>query len=286
MTHSPQILPDTWQPVDYIQPFASWRVQCFVLTRDIHVLGLDLSSLNSGLLIVPHLQTYGWIYPSPWNNIQPHFDKEIHFLVNGHVGHGLMPTDFTGFTVCSITQKQVADRRNDLLEQLWHKLETTSWKVWVLSCRCFIYFFFLFFFLQFVAFCFIYFLFLAALGLFCCTRAFSSCSEQGYSSLQCAGVSLRWLLLLQSTGSRCTGFSSCGSRALEHRLSSCGARTQLLQGMWDLPGPGLEPMSHALAGGFLTTASPGKPALYTLDRGQYVVPSPPWPECIGLGTKE
>ena len=28
--------------------------------------------------------------------------------------------------------------------------------------------------------------------------------------------------------------------------------------MWDLTGPGLEPMSPALAGGFLTTAPPGK----------------------------
>ena len=35
----------------------------------------------------------------------------------------------------------------------------------------------------------------------------------GYSSLQCAGFSLRWLLLLRSTGSRCAGFSSCGTRA-------------------------------------------------------------------------
>ena len=39
----------------------------------------------------------------------------------------------------------------------------------------------------------------------------------GYSSL-------RWLLLLCSLGSRHAGFSSCGSRALERRLSSCGAR--------------------------------------------------------------
>ena len=31
--------------------------------------------------------------------------------------------------------------------------------------------------------------------------------------------------------------------------------------MWDLPGPGLKPMSPALAGGFLTTAPPGKPSL-------------------------
>ena len=28
--------------------------------------------------------------------------------------------------------------------------------------------------------------------------------------------------------------------------------------MWDLPGPGLEPVSPALAGGFLTTVPPGK----------------------------
>ena len=55
------------------------------------------------------------------------------------------------------------------------------------------------------------------------------------------------------------GLSSCGSRALEHRLSSCGTRAQLLRGVWDLPGPGLEPVSPALTGGFLTTAPPGKP---------------------------
>ena len=55
------------------------------------------------------------------------------------------------------------------------------------------------------------------------------------------------------------GLSSCGSRAPERRLSSCGARAQLLRGMWDLPGPGLEPVSPALAGGFLTTEPPGKP---------------------------
>ena len=35
----------------------------------------------------------------------------------------------------------------------------------------------------------------------------------GYSSLQCTGFSLQWLLLLWSTGSRCAGFSSCGVQA-------------------------------------------------------------------------
>ena len=46
----------------------------------------------------------------------------------------------------------------------------------------------------------------------------------GYSSLRCTGFSLWWLLLLRSTDSRRAGFSSCGSWALEHRLSSCGAQ--------------------------------------------------------------
>ena len=55
------------------------------------------------------------------------------------------------------------------------------------------------------------------------------------------------------------GLSSCGSQALERRLRSCGARAYLLRGMWDLPGPGLEPVSPALVDGFLTTAPPGKP---------------------------
>ena len=35
----------------------------------------------------------------------------------------------------------------------------------------------------------------------------------GYSSLWCAGFSLWWLLPLQSTGSRCSGFSSCSTQA-------------------------------------------------------------------------
>ena len=33
----------------------------------------------------------------------------------------------------------------------------------------------------------------------------------------------------------------------------------MLHVRWDRPGPGLEPMSPALAGGFLTTVPPGKP---------------------------
>ena len=91
-------------------------------------------------------------------------------------------------------------------------------------------------------------------------------ASRGYSSLWCTGFSLQWLLLLWSTGARhggastavARGLSSCGSQALESRLSSCGAWALLLCGMWDLPGPGLEPVSPALAGGFSTTAPPGE----------------------------
>ena len=66
------------------------------------------------------------------------------------------------------------------------------------------------------------------------------------------------------------GLSSCGLRALERRLSSCSARAQLLCSMWDLPGPGLEPVSSSSAGGFLTAAPPGKPHPFSFDVGIFL----------------
>ena len=53
--------------------------------------------------------------------------------------------------------------------------------------------------------------------------------------------------------------SNCDSQALKHRLNTCGTWAQLHGGMWDLPGPGIDPMSFALAGRFFTTEPPGKP---------------------------
>ena len=41
-------------------------------------------------------------------------------------------------------------------------------------------------------------------------------------------------------------------------FSSCGTWASLLRGMWDLPGPGIKPVSPALAGRFLTIVPPGK----------------------------
>ena len=59
------------------------------------------------------------------------------------------------------------------------------------------------------------------------------------------------------------GFSNCGSRVLERGSGNCGApaelpcsaQVELSCGMWDLPGPGIQPMSPALASGFLTIGS-------------------------------
>ena len=76
----------------------------------------------------------------------------------------------------------------------------------------------------------------------------------GHSSSRCAGHS----------SSRCAGLSLSRPLVAEHRLQTrrlinCGSRAELLRGMWDLPRPGLEPASPALAGRFSTTAPPGKP---------------------------
>ena len=66
--------------------------------------------------------------------------------------------------------------------------------------------------------------------------------------------------------SHCGGFSRCGARALGVQASVVVAHgLSCFTCMWDLPGPGLEPVSAALAGGFLTTVPPGKPGRIFLD---------------------
>ena len=74
----------------------------------------------------------------------------------------------------------------------------------------------------------------------------------GHSSSQCAGLSLSWPLTIAAS-------LVAEHRLQTRRLSNCGSRAQLLCGMWDLPRPGPEPLSSALAGRFSTTAPPGKP---------------------------
>ena len=54
-------------------------------------------------------------------------------------------------------------------------------------------------------------------------------------------------------------------QALGHRLHSCGTWASLLRGIWDLPGPGVEPMSPALAGGLFATEPSEKLMAFSLN---------------------
>ena len=90
---------------------------------------------------------------------------------------------------------------------------------------------------------------MAVLGLRFCVRVFSSCGKR-----RPLFIAVRRPLTIAA------------SLVVEHRLqtrrlSNCGSRAQLLRGMWDLPRPGLEPVSPALAGRSSTTAPPGKPTI-------------------------
>ena len=97
--------------------------------------------------------------------------------------------------------------------QLWRRGENKRWKRGVRDNRWL--FFLINLFYLFIYYFWLCWVFVAAFGLSLVA------ASGGYFSLQCSGFALQWLLLLRSTGSRCVGFSSCGSRALERRLSSC-----------------------------------------------------------------
>ena len=94
-------------------------------------------------------------------------------------------------------------------------------------------------------------LFLAALGLRCCVRAFSSCGgERGLLCSRGAWISHRSGLF-------------CRARALEHAgFRSCDSQAQLPCSMWDLPGPEFNLVPLALQGGFLTPEPAGKSLIF------------------------
>ena len=77
--------------------------------------------------------------------------------------------------------------------------------------------------------------------------ALSSCSEWGLLLVAGSGFSLQWLLLLLGTGSRACGL----------QLVWCTGLVAL--DMWDLPGPGIKPVSHTLEGSLLTIGLQGSP---------------------------
>ena len=85
------------------------------------------------------------------------------------------------------------------------------------------------------------------LGLRFRARAFSSCGKRGPLFIAVRGpLTIAASLIAEHRLQTC-------------RLSNCGSWAQSLRGMWDLPRPGLEPVSPALTGRFSTTAPPGKP---------------------------
>ena len=80
------------------------------------------------------------------------------------------------------------------------------------------------------------------------------------SLVHCRGLWLGWLLSLPSTGS-----SACGLLSMQAAVV-WGAWAWLPWDMWNLPRLGVELLSPALAGGFLTTEAPKKSRFfYTLD---------------------
>ena len=97
---------------------------------------------------------------------------------------------------------------------------------------------------------------MAVLGLRFCARALSSCGKRGPLFIAVHGP-----------------FTIAASLVAECRLSNCGSWAQLLRGMWDLPRPGLEPVSPALAGRFSTTAPPGKPNILYLSTQKSLIVS-------------
>ena len=91
-----------------------------------------------------------------------------------------------------------------------------------------------------------------ALGLCCCRQTFSSCGKQRLPS------GTLWLLIAVASL-----VAECGLVGV-HGFSSCGAQALLPCSMWDLSGPRMEPMSPALAGGFLAPRPLEKSGLFLI----------------------
>ena len=92
------------------------------------------------------------------------------------------------------------------------------------------------------------------LGLLCFVQAFSSCNKLGLFFIAVRGLLIAMASLVAEHGP-----CSCSLWALKHVLSCCGSQAWLPHGIWDPPGPGIEPMYPTLAGGFFITEPPGKP---------------------------
>ena len=80
-------------------------------------------------------------------------------------------------------------------------------------------------------------------------------------------LSLRWVGITLPCGAwspHCGGFSCCGAQALGTGSVVCSTRALVAHGMWNLLGPGIESISPALAGRFLSTVPPQKSNILSL----------------------
>ena len=115
-------------------------------------------------------------------------------------------------------------------------------------------FFFFFLFIKFI-YLFNLFIFGCVGSSLLCVRAFSSCSEWGPLFIAVRGLLFVVAFLVAEHGVQTCGLQQLwltGSVVVARGLSCSAA----------LPRPGLEPVSPALAGGFLTTAPPGQPPVF------------------------
>ena len=107
-------------------------------------------------------------------------------------------------------------------------------------------------------------LFLAALGLLCCARAFSSCGERGLFFVAVHGLLIEVASLIAEHRLQACGLQQwlVGSVVVARGLQSAGS-VVAAHGLSCSKACGIFPdqcsMSPKLAGRFLTTAPPGKP---------------------------
>ena len=125
-----------------------------------------------------------------------------------------------------------------------HVSLTTHWLIYLFDL-------FLFFKLDFRLFIYYFWFWLLHVGL----KVGATCSKWG---------------LLSSCSARASHggtFSCCEAWALQHAgLSRCDTWALLPRSTWELPGPGVEPLSLALSSGLCTTGPPRKSHLFALGR--------------------
>ena len=138
--------------------------------------------------------------------------------------------------------KQFHSNRKRLMHFFFIFMDSNKSEVFPTHVAKALWFCFFFFFFNFIATLFIYLFIFGCVGSSVHARAFSGYGKWGPLFIAVRGP-----------------FTIAAPPVAGHRLSSCGSRAQPPRDMWDLPRPGLEPVSPALAGRFSTTAPPGKP---------------------------